>query len=101
MLFNTQVLNFVEESSNPPGLSEEPIRAELFSAERMESHAESLAAAQRIAAGTGARTHVCIRSRDNGRMLRQSYGTVAEAAREKRSITPAAEWLLDNFHIVE
>ena len=44
MLFNTQVLNFVEPGSDVPGLTEEPIRAELLSAERMENHAESLAA---------------------------------------------------------
>jgi len=101
MLFNTQVLNFVEEGSNAPGLSEDPIRAELFSAERMQTHAESLAAAQRVVAAFGARPHVCQRSRDNGRVLRECYAMVAETAREKRTVTPAAEWLLDNFHIVD
>ena len=27
--------------------------------------------------------------------------TVAKAIREERSIVPAAEWLVDNFHIVD
>ena len=101
MLFTMRVLRFVESGSDAPGRSEEPIRAELFSPERMESHAESLAVAQRIADGSGALPHVCARSRDNGHVLRKCYATIAETAREKRTITPAAEWLLDNFHIVE
>jgi cyclic beta-1,2-glucan synthetase len=100
MLFTRRVLSFVEPGSNAPGSSEEPIRAELFSPERMESHAESLAAAQRVVVqGPGA--PIDARSRDNGRVLLDCYKTVVTAAREKRTITPAAEWLLDNFHVVE
>ena len=30
-----------------------------------------------------------------------SYRAIAEAIREERAITPAAEWLVDNFHIVD
>ncbi|MEO5704920.1 MAG: glucoamylase family protein, partial [Candidatus Limnocylindrales bacterium] len=37
----------------------------------------------------------------NGRALLDAYRTLAETIREERSITPAAEWLVDNFHIVE
>ena len=102
MLFTRRVLSFVEPDSNVPGRSEEPIRAELFSPERMEGHAESLAAAQRIvAAGSLAYRPIDARSHDNGRVLLDCYQTVATAAREKKTITPAAEWLLDNFHVVE
>ena len=102
MLFTRRVLNFVEPGLNVPGHSEEVIRAELFSPERMEGHAESLAAAQRaVADGAGAYQPIDARSRDNGRVLLDCYQTVAAAARDKRTITPAAEWLLDNFHVVE
>ena len=100
MLFTTRVLSFVEPGSNSPGSSEEPIRAELFSPERMESHAESLAAAQRVVVN-GSVVPIDARSRENGRVLLDCYQTVATAAREKKTITPAAEWLLDNFHVVE
>src|SRR4029078_95023 len=31
----------------------------------------------------------------------EAYGTIAKAAGEGRSISPAAEWLLDNYHLVE
>ena len=41
------------------------------------------------------------RLRDNERVLLDAYGSIAKAAGEGRSITPAAEWLLDNYHLVE
>ena len=37
----------------------------------------------------------------NGRVLLESYRAIARAIREERSITPAAEWLVDNYHIVD
>ncbi len=38
---------------------------------------------------------------DNGRVLLSAYRALAETIREERSITPAAEWMVDNFHIVD
>lgn len=79
----------------------EPIRAELFSLERLEQHAESLAAAQVVASKT-MRGHPLIpRVRENGRVLLDSYRATSLAIEQGRSITPAAEWLVDNFHIVD
>src|SRR5258706_2966120 len=102
MLFTKRVLSFVEPGANAPGRPEEPIRSELFSPERMESHAESLAAAQRIVVdGSAGYQPIDARSRDNGGVLLDCYQTVATAAREKKSITPPAEWLLDNFYVVQ
>ena len=34
-------------------------------------------------------------------MLLDSYRTIARAIRDEHAITPAAEWLVDNFHIVD
>ena len=80
---------------------EEPIRAELFSLERLEQHAESLAAAQ-IVTNKTVRGHPLIpRVRENGRVLLDSYRATSLAVEEGRAITPAAEWLVDNFHIVD
>src|SRR5881409_1020017 len=80
---------------------EDPIRAELFSIERLEQHAESLAAAQTVAAAPGTGRSLLARVEDNGRVLREAYRVVARAIREERAIVPAAEWLADNFHIVD
>ena len=79
---------------------EEPIRAELFGIERLEQHAESLAAAQPVMRGAKGRS-LLARVEDNGRVLREAYRVIARAIREERAITPAAEWLVDNFHVVD
>src|SRR5215469_4691923 len=79
---------------------EEPIRDELFSPERLEQHGESLALAQRITTPDKG-SPLLPRIFDNGRVLLESYRAIAQAIREERAITPAAEWLVDNFHIVE
>jgi cyclic beta-1,2-glucan synthetase len=81
--------------------TEELIRSELFSIERLEQHAESLAAAQRITTTPRTGRQLTARLQDNGQVLLQAYRAIAEAIREELAITPAAEWLVDNFHIVE
>jgi cyclic beta-1,2-glucan synthetase len=84
----------------PPD-AQEPIRAELFSVERLEQHAESLAAAQHITSNPRQGNALAPRVRDNGRVLVQSYRVLAQEIREERAVTPAAEWLVDNFYIVD
>ena len=44
---------------------------------------------------------LAIRLRDNGSVLLKAYRAIATAVGEGRAITPAAEWLLDNYHVVE
>ena len=87
----------------PPGFAhtEEPIRAELFSVERLEQHGETLAVAQRVTDSPARGRPISARVRENGRVLLEAYRSIAVAIREERAITPAAEWLVDNFHVVE
>src|SRR5436309_11654422 len=80
---------------------EDPIRAELFGIERLEQHAESLAVAQRVTTPASGGQPLLARVEDNARVLRESYRVIANAIREERAITPAAEWLVDNFHVVD
>jgi cyclic beta-1,2-glucan glucanotransferase len=80
---------------------EDPIRAELFGIERLEQHAESLAAAQGVMRRSGRGRRLLQRVEHNGRVLRDAYRVIANAIREERAITPAAEWLVDNFHVVD
>ena len=79
----------------------EPILAELFSVERLEQHAQTLAAAQSVTDTPHEGAALGPRIADDGRVLLASYRVLAQAIKEERSITPAAEWLVDNFHIVE
>jgi len=80
---------------------EEPIRAELFSLERLEQHAESLAAAQIVTIEESRGRPLLPRVLENGRVLLDSYRAIARAIQHEHTITPAAEWLVDNFHIVD
>ncbi|MFN2510212.1 MAG: GH36-type glycosyl hydrolase domain-containing protein [Pyrinomonadaceae bacterium] len=79
---------------------EQPIREEIFSVERLEQYAQFLAAEHRIVRKR-ARPYLLPRLEDNGRKLVGAYGALVEALRDGRSISPAAEWLVDNFHIIE
>jgi cyclic beta-1,2-glucan synthetase len=89
-----------DEALGAASFIDEPIRAEIFGVERFEQHAESLAAAQVVSESTRGRP-LTPRVLDNGRVLLQCYRTIALAIRRKQSITPAAEWLVDNFHVVD
>jgi cyclic beta-1,2-glucan synthetase len=82
----------------PIGGSAEPIRADLFSLERLERFAESIAPQPTL---PSAGRPLAPRVRDNGRALLQCYRLLAEVIREESATTPAAEWFVDNFHIVE
>ena len=84
-----------------PWDNEELIREELFSAERLEQHAESLALAQRVAVSPLTTHSLSRRLADNGRVLLHAYHAIASVIDQGYPITPAAEWLVDNFHVVE
>jgi cyclic beta-1,2-glucan synthetase len=79
-----------------------PIRADLFGTERLEHHAQSLASAQPISPSRPLRVPPLDRRvRENAAILLGAYRTCAQALQAGQVISPAAEWLLDNFHLVE
>jgi cyclic beta-1,2-glucan synthetase len=78
-----------------------PIRAELFSVERLEQFAETLAAEHQEVAQPKRFRQLLPRLEDNGRILVNAYRILADAVRNESTISPAAEWLIDNFHIIE
>jgi cyclic beta-1,2-glucan synthetase len=78
----------------------EPIRSEIFSAARLEMHAQSLARAQSITHDPRRAKSLSNRVIENRKVLEKSYFELLTAAEAKRAITPAAEWLIDNFHVV-
>jgi cyclic beta-1,2-glucan synthetase len=73
---------------------------ELLSIELLEEHARRLAALLSTVPGRGGtgRQHLR-RLKEHMKELREVYTALAEDARQD-SVSPAAEWLLDNFHIV-
>ncbi|HEX5709551.1 MAG TPA: glucoamylase family protein, partial [Pyrinomonadaceae bacterium] len=85
----------------PEARDEEPIRAELYSVERLEQFAATLAAEHEISRTPRRGRKLLPRLEENGRRLVSAYNTLAEAISGEHTISPAAEWLVDNFHIVE
>jgi cyclic beta-1,2-glucan synthetase len=90
-----------ETAATSPTGSEEPIRGELFSIERLEERAEELAGEHRVTASPRDGLPLGPRLVDNERVLLQCHRAIAAAIGEERAVTPAAEWLVDNFHVVK
>ncbi len=79
--------------------SEAPLRAELFSVEQLASHARTLAGTHRVDAQPSG-NRLLARLDANEQNLR-AFNRATLAVNPKRRITPAAEWLLDNFYLIE
>ena len=84
-----------------PWDSERPIREELFSGERLEAHAKSFAVAQTVASRPTRGGPLAARLADNSVVLLSAYRSIVKAIDEGRQVTPAGEWLIDNYHLVE
>jgi cyclic beta-1,2-glucan synthetase len=82
-------------------VAERPLRDELLSIERLEERAKALAARLTLDPKPGRPARdVFPRFDDNARVLRQAYLAMAEDVHQGQFVTAAAEWLLDNYHLV-
>ena len=88
-------------SSPSPWDSGKPVREELFSVERLEQHARSLAGAQPVEPKRTQGQPLSGRLANNGAVLLHAYRATARSIDEGHAITPAAEWLVDNYYLVE
>ena len=78
---------------------EPPLRAELFSVEQLAQHALTLAANQPTVTRLGANR--LLAQLGQNEVLLRSFNLATMAVDPSRRITPAAEWLLDNFYLIE
>src|SRR5690606_25197349 len=83
-----------------PAGAEPPVRAELFSSEQMAQHGKALAAAHVLAPGP-CPNELLTRLAANESALVEASRRLTTAVTENRRITPAGEWLLDNFYLIE
>ncbi|MDO8933925.1 MAG: cyclic beta 1-2 glucan synthetase, partial [Rhodocyclaceae bacterium] len=83
----------------PPD-DEPPLRSELFSADQMAQHGKALAGSHRLAAGR-APDRLLARLAKNESVLVEVCKLLTPTVAAKRRITPAGEWLLDNFYLIE
>ena len=97
-----QAATWLRASVRPPHLPDEdlPLRSDLFSAEQMEQHGKVLAAAHQLAPGR-APDRLLARLAANEGVLVDVCRRLTHAVTKKRRITPAGEWLLDNFYLIE
>ena len=83
---------------------EPPLRAELFSADQMERHGRTLANSHQLSTKS-APDQLLARLSDNEDVLvecsRVLTATVSANRRPNRRLTPAGEWLLDNFYLID
>lgn len=77
------------------------MRAELFSVERLESHAETLATSQQVSKKPRRVQALTVRLTENAAVLLQAFRISSAEVEAGRPVVPAAEWLLDNYHVVE
>jgi cyclic beta-1,2-glucan synthetase len=83
-------------------LAELPPRAELFSVAQLQQHARTLAGWHQLAPPGHDRDNMLLaRLAANEDALREAYELIADVVKRAQKITPAAEWFLDNYHLVE
>jgi len=79
---------------------EPPLRSELFSTDQMEQHGRNLASSHTLAPRR-AKDRLLTRLADNERVLTGACHVLTSAVTANYRITPAGEWLLDNFYLIE
>ncbi len=80
---------------------EKPLRDKLLSSERLDERALALAASLTVDPTPRHRARDTFpRFEDNVRVLRAAYRTLADDVRTGQFVVAAADWLLDNFHLI-
>jgi len=80
---------------------EPPLRSELFSADQMEQHGIVLANKHTLGSTRVPDQHLLARLAENEIFLLEVHNLLTETVKEDHQITPAGEWLLDNFYLIE
>ncbi len=78
-----------------------PIRSEIFGPQRFAQHGRSLGATHRAARATARTASFFPRIRQNIAALREAHQYISTQVRVGYDISPAAEWLIDNFQLIE
>ncbi|PZQ10834.1 MAG: cyclic beta 1-2 glucan synthetase [Rhodanobacter denitrificans] len=86
--------------SQKPVRAEAPLRAQLFNVEQMERHGRALALAHRVHARAGPE-RLLERLTENEGVLDDACNLLTRMVQDDMRVTPAGEWLLDNYYLVE
>jgi cyclic beta-1,2-glucan synthetase len=77
-----------------------PLRSELFSKDQMEVHAQYLAGTH-VLSKTSSPELLLKGLSENEKTITQVNELLKESVKNRKSISPAAEWLLDNYYLIE
>lgn len=80
---------------------ERPIRDEIFSPERLEEFATFLSSELSISFESRKGRSLLPRIEENYQFLKDVYRQLTKPIERDFELSPAAEWLIDNFHIIE
>jgi cyclic beta-1,2-glucan synthetase len=83
------------------GALQPPIRSEIFGQQRFAQHGHSLGETHRAARARPRSPTFYPRLRSNIEVLREAHAYIGVQAATGYDVSPAAEWLLDNFHLIE
>ncbi len=81
-------------------VEEQPLRAELFSIEQFKVYAKTLAQKHPVSYRRG-QNQLLLRLKENEKILSEIHELLNETGKSKRRISPAGEWILDNFYLIE
>src|SRR5665213_207107 len=81
-------------------LNEEPMREELFSSDQMERFGKTLATRHKLSSKP-AKDHLLKRLADNEITLQEVRKLLTDSIKRNYQLTPAGEWLIDNFYLLE
>ncbi len=97
----TQALRGSAQSSAEDETDDElPLRSELYNVPQMEAHGRTLASSHALSKRRGA-DRLLARLADNATLINDTCTALTSAIKAGRQITPASEWLLDNFYLIE
>ena len=77
-----------------------PLRGELFNPDQLEEHAREIAATHVVTLRAGSIRPLQAMLDRNEQQISAAHRFLLDTTQGRREITPAAEWLLDNIHIV-
>src|SRR5690349_428318 len=83
------------------GRLEAPNRSEIFGPERFAQHGRSLGLTHQARRASTSGPAFFPRLPDNIRVLREAHRDIGMRAASGYDVSPAAEWLLDNFHLID
>ncbi len=77
------------------------INEELFSGERLEQYATHLASELKVSRKSKRGRSLVPELKKSARLLETAYLSIVTDIRNKEVVSPAAEWFVDNFHLID